>query len=253
MPKLTAVIIDDVELSVKCLKQTVEDFIDNLEVVGEAYSVVSGAKLVKNIRPDIILLDIEMPDGTGFDLLDLLPEDVQSRVIFTTGSDEYAIRAFRYAAVDYLLKPIDPDDLKVAVNRAISEAPKASEIKFVLSEQDENGIPNRITLHTSEEVRIVRIADIVRCQSDNNYCQIFIQPDEKLLQSKPLKHFAELLEPAGFIRTHQSHLVNINFIRSYIKRDGGYLMLADGSQVPVSIRNRPDLLEKLDKLFGHAG
>jgi two-component system LytT family response regulator len=243
--KLRAVIVDDVAAAIDNLRQTLDDFVEEVEVVDTADSVVSGAKLIKEVKPDIAFLDIEMPDGSGFDLIDLLPDNLETRVIFTTGSEAYALKAFRYAAVDYLLKPIDPDDLIAAVHKAKNGTVTTGVVRQVLQDKDVNGIPRKIALHTSDEVIVIDIKDIVRCQSLDNYCHIHLSSGEKVLMSKPLKHYADLLEDADFIRVHQSHLVNYNFVHSFVKKEGGYLMLKDDTQIPVSLRKRAELLDRM--------
>ena len=244
--KLTAVLVDDIPSALDNLKQTIADFVESIEIIGEADGVVKGAKLIKELKPDIAFLDIEMPDGTGFDIIDLLPDTLQTRIIFTTGSEEYAIKAFRYAAVDYLLKPIDPDDLNIAVNKAMSQAITAGVAQQVWKDKSPDGIPTRLALHTSDEVMVVNITDIVRCQSMDNYCHVHLSSGKKVFMSKPLKHFAGLLEPANFIRVHQSHLVNFDCIQSFVKKEGGYLLLKDESQIPVSLRKRAELMERMN-------
>lgn len=243
--KKTAVLVDDIASALDNLRQTIIDFVPEVEIIGEANGVVSGAKLIKELKPNIAFLDIEMPDGTGFDIIDLLPDDLQTHIIFTTGSEAYAIKAFRYAAVDYLLKPIDPDDLQVAVQKTMDQSVTAQQAKQVWKDKSADGIPTRLALHTSDEVMVVLISDIVRCQSLDNYCHIHLQSGKKILMSKPLKHYADLLEPAGFVRTHQSHLVNFNSIEAFIKKEGGYLLLKDDSQIPVSLRKRAALFERM--------
>lgn len=241
---ITAVLVDDIESARDNLRQTIHDFLPQIELLGEADGVIKGIKLIKEKKPQIAFLDIEMPDGNGFDIVDLLPEDSDTRIIFTTGSQEYAIKAFRYAAVDYLLKPIDPDDLMTAVDKAVSQGITPKIMQQVI-DNNESEIPKRIALHTSDEVMVVEIDDIVRCQSMDNYCHIHLASGEKVLMSKPLKHFADLLEPAGFLRVHQSHLINFNQIHSFVKKEGGYLLLKDESQIPVSVRKRAELLSRM--------
>jgi len=245
--KLKAVIIDDIEAARNNLRQTIEDFIDEIEIIGEADGVLSGAKLIKKCCPDIAFLDIEMPDGTGFDIIDLLSDNTDTHIIFTTGSEEYAIKAFRYAAVDYLLKPIDPDDLRTAVDKAKERVITPDLVQQVIGEE-KSDVPARIALHTADEVVVVEIANIIRCQSLDNYCHVYLQSGKKILLSKPLKHFADLLEPADFIRVHQSHLVNYHHIHAFVKKEGGYLKLKDDTQIPVSVRKRAELMERLNEL-----
>ena len=243
--KLRAVIIDDVESAIVSLTSVIADVLPQVVIVGTADGVVSGAKCIRMHQPDIVFLDIEMPDGSGFDLIDILPEDLAIHVVFTTGSEDYAIRAFRYAAVDYLLKPIDPDELLTSVQKIKSSTVTTQTIRKVMESADDSGRPSRLALHTSDAVTVVDINDIIRCQSLDNYCEIFLAHGEKILMSKPLKYYADLLEINNFIRVHQSHLVNMDYIHSFVKKEGGYLLLKDQTQVPVSMRRRADLLERL--------
>lgn len=245
--KKTAVIIEDVDEAIVNLSDMIDSHVDQLELMGTAKCVFEGVKLINRIHPDVVFLDIEMPDGNGFDLLDMLPGNCEAQVIFTTGSEEYAIRAFRYAAVDYLLKPIDPNELKEAVQKVIHTPTSLQQKRSVLNTNRLSGVPTKLALHTQDEVRIISINDIIRCKSLDNYCQFMLEQGEKILVSKPLKEYDILLKPAGFIRVHQSHLVNFNKIKSYIKREGGYLQMIDDSHVPVAVRKKAELLKMLQE------
>ena len=243
-----AVIIDDISDAIHYLQKLIEEHLPEVKIIGTADSVVSGAKLVNEVQPALVFLDIEMPDGTGFDLIDLMSADVRASIIFTTGSEEYAIRAFRYAASDYLLKPIDRDDLIDAVDRAIDLINHASQVQQALKTNVSLDQPSKLVLHTNDEVRVVDIDDILRCQSMDNYCQFILTDDSKILISKPLKYYDDMLEPSGFFRVHQSHLVNLKHVRSFVKKEGGYIQMHDGSQVPVSFRKRNAVITALNGL-----
>ena len=164
--KLTAVIIDDVSQARKTLKEDLATYCPNLEVIGEADGVVTGSKLLNKIKPDIIFLDIQLQDGTGFDILEILG-DISFQVIFITASDEFAIKAFKFSAIDYILKPIDPDELIVAVQK-ISKVNNSTQDNYdlLLNTVKEQSAPKRIALHTLEKIHISEIANILRCESN---------------------------------------------------------------------------------------
>ena len=244
----TAVIVDDMPSAIKNLQTDLESFCPEVEIIGTADSVVAGAKLLRQKTPEILFLDIELGDGSGFDLLEILP-DLSAKVIFTTASDEFAIRAFRYAAVDYLLKPIDPDDLMEAVSKATSQNQTTTpQIDFLLEQINQPVSPQRLALHTQEKIRIAEIKDIIRCTADGNYTHFYFTGGEKLLVTRTLKEFDQILEAHQFMRVHQSHLVNPVHVREFLKQDGGYLIMNDGAQVPVSSRKRSQVLKLLEEL-----
>jgi two-component system LytT family response regulator len=188
------------------------------------------------------VLDIQMKDGSGFDLLEiLLIKDF--KLIFTTASDEYALKAFKFSAVDYLLKPIDPDELMEAVNR-VEHQEKASERISLLKENLNH--PKRIALNTLDKIHIVQVAEILRCESSVNYTMFYFTDDTKLLVTKTLKEFDQLLSDHDFIRVHQSHLINVKFIKGFTKSDG-YIFLKDGTKIPVSTRKKQVLMDMIQK------
>lgn len=243
----TAIIIDDMPQAIHGLQNDLNKFCPEIQIIGSAGSVVEGAKLVKKVNPDIVFLDIMMGDGTGFDFLEIIGEPF-FKVIFTTASDEHALRAFKYAAVDYLLKPIDSDDLMEAVKRAIQQLSILSGQIPLLKAAYENQIPDRIALHTQDKVHIVEINNIVRCESDNNCTWFYFNNQKRLFVTKTLKGFEQILKDQGFIRCHQSHLINGNYIREFIKTDGGYLVLTDETKIPVAVRRKQQVMEWLVKL-----
>jgi len=243
---MDAVIIDDIQLAIDSLAADITDCCPDINIVGTANSVVSGAKLLKEMKPELLFLDIEMPDGTGFDLLDLI-EDHTYHVIFTTGSKEYAIKAFQYAAVDYLLKPVDADLLVAAVSKVGSTLPFNRTQNKIIQDQLKPEKRSHITLNTQEEIRVVHLLDIIRCESMDNYTRFILIDGTKVLVSKTLKSFEIELPDEDFFRSHQSHLVAINQITSYIKMEGGYLLMSNGDHVPVSVRKKPMVIDLLTK------
>ncbi|MDX1409337.1 MAG: LytTR family DNA-binding domain-containing protein [Saprospiraceae bacterium] len=244
--QVTAVIVEDMPEVLHALRELIADHCPEVELLGTADSVVSGARLLASVHPQLVFLDIELPDGSGFDLLDITNEPV--RVIFTTASDAHAVRAFRYAAIDYLLKPIDPEGLVAAVSRARNTPPPQASQLNVLSQALNQDQPERIALHTSDRVHIVEISSIMRCAADGNYTHFYLSEGRPVLVARTLKEYDKLLSTAGFLRVHQSHLVNIRHVREYVKTDGVYLVMKDGAKVPVSVRKRHEVLRHLDGL-----
>lgn len=243
---LKAVIIDDIDLARQTLKKDLALYCPDVEVIGEAEGVVSGVKLLKTIKPDVLFLDIQLKDGVGFDLLEILPE-VSFKIIFTTASDAYAIKAFRHAAVDYLLKPIDPDELTSAIEKLKNGFSQKAQVS-VLLENNKNKTTSKIALHTQEKIHIVNIDDIIRCEANVNYTEFHFTHSKKILVTKTLKDFEEMLKESGFYRVHQSHLINTKYIKEFVKTDGGYIMMSDRSSVPVSTRKRAEVLNLIETL-----
>jgi two-component system LytT family response regulator len=246
---IKAILIDDLKQARVTLKKDLDAYATDLEVIGEADGVVSGAKMLKSTAPDIVFLDIQMQDGSGFDLLDILPS-IDFKIIFITASDAHAIKAFRYAAIDYLVKPVDPDELKSALQRYRENHLNESEKYKLLSDSLKNhSRPNeRLALHAQDKINIVNIADIIRCESHVNYTTFYFMDGSRIVVTRTLKDFDDLLNDQGFYRVHQSHLVNMKFIREFVKGDGGYLLMVDGTEVPVSVRRRPAVLKMIEAL-----
>lgn len=250
MKKIRTALVDDNPHAIQILRDDLARMFPEVEIVGEADGVVQGAKMLRQAQPDLLLLDIQMGDGTGFDLLEILP-DLKAQVIFTTAHDEHAIRAFRFAAVDYLLKPIDPEELRQAVDRAkkllnlAKSQATHTHLPLLKEHFQQREPPKTIALHTSEKIHVARLKDILRMEADGNYTEVHFTNGQKLLLTKTLKEFAQLLEDTGFLRAHQSHLVNFDHIREFIKTDGGYIVMADGAKVPVAVRKRAEVVERL--------
>ncbi|MDX1444803.1 LytTR family DNA-binding domain-containing protein [Lishizhenia sp.] len=240
---MKAVIIDDMEAARTALKADLESYCPEIEIIGEAQGVVSGAKLIKDVSPELVFLDVQMPDGSGFDLLEILPQ-LDFDVIFTTASDAYALKAFKVSAVDYLMKPIDPDDLMEAVKRA-KDQNNSSERLSLLKENMQGS--KKIALNTLEKIQIVNIEDIIRCESSVNYTTFYFMDGTKLLVTKTLKEFDKMLSEYNFFRVHQSHLINTEFIKEFLKTNGE-LVMKDGTKVPVSTRKKAQVMEMLNNL-----
>ena len=242
---ITACIIDDIELARLSLRADLEDHCPEVDIIGEADGVVSGAKLLRQAKPDIVFLDIEMNDGNGFDVLEIIPE-LQTRVIFVTGSSEYAIKAFQYSAIDYLMKPVDGELLKNAVQKATaSSTTSAEQISLFKATYEDSAAPQRLALHTTEQILIAEVKNIVRLASTGNYTEFYFADGSKILITKTLKTYDTILAGGGFLRVHQSHLVNMDYVKAYVKTEGGYLTMKDGSMVPVSVRKKSEVMEIL--------
>ncbi len=244
-----AVIIDDEKHLREMIRNMLSDSFPDLEIIGEADSVKDGVKTIDDLKPDIVFLDIEIKGGEGFDIL----KEVKYKgfkVIFITAFNEFAIKAIKFSAIDYILKPIDEDEFLKAVKKALAEIEKP-----MLQKQIENFFDNyhnlqnkKLVIRTAEDIHIVNVNDIIRCESDNSYTSVFVEGGEKIVVSKSIKEYTELLNDYGFIRPHQSHLVNLNYVKRLDKSDGGFLIMKDGKEIPVSTRRKQNLLQILNDL-----
>jgi two-component system LytT family response regulator len=250
-PMIRTIIIDDEDRSRETLREMIRLYCKGVEVIAEARSVKTGIEAIARHNPDLVLLDITMPDGSGFDLIrDIMP--VSFRIIFVTAHEQYAIKAFRYNALDYLTKPIDPAELQSAMEKAtatielenINDRLKKLLIDYMKPQPAEN---RRIILKTTETIHIVDIDKIVRCESARNYTVFFLENKEKILISKSIKEFSETLESHGFFRVHHSHLINLKYLVKF-KRDELMCVLSDNTEIPVSTRKRDELLRILRTL-----
>jgi two-component system, LytTR family, response regulator len=251
---IKAVIIDDSEKSRNTLKKDIKIYCPEITLIGEASGVVEGAKLLKKENPDLVFLDIQMGDGDGFDLLDLVREK-KFKVIFTTASDAHAIRAIRFSALDYLLKPIDPEELKAAVKKMEHPVDERKGLDLLMEHMtNPSGSKgktkklDRIALHSADKIEIVELSDIVRLESRGNYTMIYLNGKKDfILVTTTLGHYDELLSGSGFFRVHQSHLVNTRMIKEFVKAEDS-IRMTDKSIVPVSTRKRAEVLQMLENL-----
>ena len=231
------------------LKDLLHGFCHGITTIDEASGVKDGIAKIHSIHPEMVFLDVEMDDGTGFDLLRLLPAH-NFQLVFVTAHNKYAIEAFRFSAIDYLLKPIDPDALQESVEKALRNIRNKdlnSQVQVLLQQfADNNNHERRIVLKDLEKIYFIKVADIFYCEADGTYTRFFIQNTEPVLVSKNLKEYESLLEPLGFIRTHHSFLVNPDKINAYDKTDGGALVLEGGYSVPISQRKKDIVLAMLE-------
>lgn len=244
-----AIIVDDEENGRIILRKLLNEFCPQVTVVGEAGNIDDGGRLVREKKPDLVFLDIKMPFGTGFDLLERLGK-VDFDVVFTTAHDDYAIRAIRYAALDYLLKPIDIDELGEAVRRSEEKRKEAStgeqQIEHFLELlQRKDQPPEKLALPTGDGLSFVKVDRIIRCEADGAYTHVHLQGEKALMISKNLKGIEKLLQAHRFFRVHHSHLVNLSYVRKYIRGKGGQVEMEDGSIVDVSVRRKDAFLKEL--------
>jgi len=245
---IKAVIIDDDFTSRMLLREILKKAVKNVELLGEAGSVEEGLVLLEQVNPDLVFLDIGMPDGSGFDLLDQLKE-IDFKIIFITAYGEYAVKAFKYSAFDYIVKPINIEELTKAINRfpKIRKVDNKVAVNALKANLRTNGEPGSKTIALPElnGFAIIPVDNIIRCEGMRNYTRIIFKEEPEKVVSRTLLEFENLLTPLGFIRIHRSHLVNLANVVRYIKAQGGLVELKTGEQLKVSPKYKEDLLKKL--------
>ncbi len=248
---MNIVIIDDEPFARQCIELIINENFTDINIVGQAGSVQKGVDVIKANKPDLVFLDVDLTDGSGFDILTKL-KPITFKIIFITAYQKYALKAIKFSAFDYILKPISTDELIDAINRVDSdfgaENQKLKWNAFFNNISELNNETKKIVLKTNESIHLIKITDIIRCEADNNYSTFFLQNGEKIVISKGLKEFEDMLSGFGFFRVHQSHLINLNYILRFDKKDGGYIVLTNKSSVPVSQRKRQKLLDFFEGL-----
>ncbi len=247
---LRTLIIDDESPVRATLSRLLNKTCAQAELVGEANSVKTGLIAIREKSPDLVLLDIKMDDGTGFDLLNQI-ENINFKVIFITAYEEFAIRAFEFSAIDYILKPVNPVKLVNAVKRTAELKQKEFGRQLdALKEniQNSGGLNKKIVLKSMESIFLLNIDDIINCGSDGSYTVFETIGDQKIVISKLLKEYDKLLSGSGFLRIHRSHLINLKHITRFDKQDGGYVVMTNGNKIPVSTNGRVRLLELFEEL-----
>lgn len=245
--KISAIIVDDERNNCENLKELLTLYCSEIEIVAIAHSASEGIETISKLKPQLVFLDIQMQGGSGFDLLEQI-KPVSFEVIFVTAFDQYAIRAIRFCAIDYLLKPVDILELQAAVQRAtqkIRQRDPNLAMTTLLANRKTPSNDLKIALPTAERILFVLVSEIIRCLGENNYTTVFLKNGTSVLVSKTLKEYEELLTDKGFLRVHQSHLINAAYIRSFEKHDGGYLKMTDGASVPISRQRKPQVLQQL--------
>ena len=247
---MKVLILEDEENIRTALNNMLRELCPDVEVVAEASNKEEALLSLARHRPELLMLDIQIEGGTSFDLLDEI-DSSQYQIIFITAYDHYAIEAFKYSAIDYLLKPIDPDELQMAVERARHYQQiqgSRHQIGLLMDQIKGNSHAKKMVLKTAESIHLVAMKDIIRCEAHGNYCTFHMYDGEKIMVSRTLKDFDKMLAMKGFYRIHHAHLVNIDHIKKYHKTEGGTLIMQDGSQLPVAVRKKGALLELLEQL-----
>lgn len=245
---IQTIIIDDVENNRKILSKLIQDNCPNIEIIAEADGVETGLEAIRRLHPDLILLDISMDDGDAFDLLGHL-DKIDFKVIFVTAHEEFAVKAFKFSAVDYILKPVNPKDLVIAINKAGNLLINEFKLQLTaLSNNIKSPESKTIVLKTLENIFLVNVHDILRCEAERNYTMFYRDNKQRLIVSKPLKEYEEMLKDHGFFRVHHSHLVNLSFVERFEKSEGGHVVLKDSSKIPVAQRKKELLFAMFNKL-----
>lgn len=247
--KKKLLIIDDENRTREFVKKIIDSFQLDIEVFTDGENVETGIEAINRINPDIVLLDIQMPDGTGFDVLNSI-ETKNFEVIFITAYQEYAIKAIKFSALDYILKPIDSEELHSSIITAMDALEFKREDDQYLALENNIQATNRrkLVLKTQESVFVVDLSEIVRCEADKNYTFFYLNSGKKILVSRTLKDFETMLNGYGFFRIQQSHLINLEYLDRYDKTQGGAIIMKDGVSVPLSSAKKEQFFKLLERL-----
>ena len=247
---ISAIIIENETNSLDSLKEDLKNYCPQVNVIGEGGKIEEGVALINQLKPQLVFLDIELDDGSGFELLKKINSDTKNslQIIFTTSHNEFAVKAFRFSAIDYLMKPIVAEELAEAVKKAeenINSKNLNAHINVLFDNLKQQGKPQKIALASADSILVYKIENIVRCESQRNYTLFHFNNEKPLLVSKTMKEYEELLSSCGFERVHNSHLINMSFVKKYVKSDGGYIEMQDGSNVPVSQTKKEQIVKIL--------
>jgi len=245
---IKAVIVDDELGARESLSKMIEKNCKNIEIVAKADSMMNAFIEITNHQPDLVFLDIEMPNGNAFDLLERFKE-INFNIIFVTAYDHYAIKAIKFSAIDYILKPVDPEELVKAVTRFESQHDNKNlldkKFKTLLSNVKPENKLKKVGIPDGDGLIFINLSDIIRCDSDGNYTYFILTTGKKIIASRTLGEYEQMFADDNFFRVHRSHLINLEHVKKYIKGEGGYVIMSDNSQVEVSRRNKNEFLEKL--------
>lgn len=247
---IKAIIIDDEKNALEVLSLQLKNYCPNVEVIKQCQGGEDGIIAIKEYNPGLVFLDIEMPMVNGFDVLEMTKSQ-NYKVIFTTAYDQFAIKAFKYSAIDYLLKPIDIEELKTAVSKVKSEESFDLESKLNLLYQHmglNQAKQTKIALPIGDAYEMVNFTDIIRCESDSNYTTVFLIDGRKVTLSKTLKDVEDAMSNVSFYRVHNSHLINTQHVTKFYKTDGGYVVMHDGKQISISRSRKDDFFEHMKKI-----
>jgi two-component system LytT family response regulator len=250
MKPIKTLIVDDEADAVGFISSIIREYCPKLEVIGFANSAKDGVSLIIEKQPELVFLDVEMPHGSGFDLLAQFP-DKTFDVVFITAFNQYAMKAIKFSAVDYILKPINISEFIEAVDKVTEKRSHSHHQQINYSELLENlksALPTKLAIPTSEGMEYLNTRDIIRIEADRSYCWFYLQDRRKYLVSKNLKDYQDLLSDRDFFRPHNSHLINLDHVKKYIKQDGGYIEMTDGSHIPVSRIKRDLFLQQMARM-----
>jgi len=251
---LKALIVDDEANSRDSLGGKLKLFCPEITEIYEAEDVATAVSHIEAHKPHVIFLDVKLSGESGFEVIEHFQnndEDIPSEIIFTTAHDEYAIKAIKFSALDYLLKPIDAEDLVKAVRKVgpTTKSSSSANINVLLENfRQAQDSPKKIVIPSSDGMHILRVSEIMRCESSSNYTQFFLTNGKKLLASKTLKEFDNMLTDYNFERIHKSHLINMNYVKKYVQADGGYVVMDDESRIPVANRKKEHLVTYLKSM-----
>lgn len=248
---IRSIIIDDEADAREVLKLTIEKYCPGVKILSSCSSPEEGLKAIQNLKPDLVFLDVQMPNQSGFDLLEEIGE-INFAVIFVTAYNHYAIKAIKFSALDYLLKPVDPDDLVSAIQR-VEKWQNRSDQTFRYQSvfnniQNQSRSIDKLAIPTNDGIVFLESASIICCRADGNYTALYLTGSKNMLVSKPLTDFDQMLSDSGFFRIHHSALINMKHIQKYIKGDGGYVVLSENHHVDVSRRKKDAFLQQLNKI-----
>ncbi len=247
---IKTIIVEDEKHNQELLERLLQEHFPSLEILQKASNVQDGLMAIRVHQPALVFLDVEMPDGDAFNLLAQI-QQIDFEIIFVTAYDHYALQAIRFCAIDYLLKPIKVPELIEAVQKVkdnLSLKWENQRLKQLIQNLDKKSEDKRLALPTAEKTLFIPIREIIRCQGENNYTSFHLTSGSRLLVSKTLKEFEEILQHYDFARVHQSHLVNLKMIEAYHKNEGGYLIMQDGSKISISRHRRDKVLHLLMEL-----
>jgi two-component system LytT family response regulator len=241
---IKTVIIDDDRSAILILQNLLSGNFPNIEIVGTANNVSEAVFLIDAVKPELVFLDINMPDGKGFDVIERVAyKDFQ--VIFVTAFDKYAVRAFEFSALHYLVKPVDLDMLKTAVERYKDVKVEDIDSRLKVLRDSLKSKNEKIIIPSTDGLNIVRLSEIIRLEASDVYTLFYMTTGQRFVASKPLNNYEKILEDLPFSRVHSKHLINLMFVKRYVKGKGGSIILEDNTEVEVSVRKKADFLEKL--------
>jgi two-component system LytT family response regulator len=248
---IRAMIVDDEEGARESLSNILEKYVDGVKIVAKADSIAMAMEKIKKYEPELVFLDIEMPFGSGFELLERM-SPINFDIIFVTAYDHYALKAIKFSALDYLLKPVDIDELKKAIGKHKKKniEDTVESYQNLIDNEQLEGDNKKLAIPDSSGIMFVRIRNIIRCESDGNYTKIYLIGGKKILASKTLGEYENMLEGDGFYRIHRSHLINLSHLKKYNKGDHSFVELSDGTTCDVSRRKKSGFLEALDNMGG---